>query len=287
MLADEKPAVALPQLRAAVRERPADPRAHFELGRCQLRLADYEAAITSLREALRLRNDWPEARIQLAWLLATTPHDRLRNGVEATRLAEAGLKAAQQRAPVFSKRWPPRTQKRGISTAPLTCNDKPSNRPRQSVTSNCEANSKRGWSFTLRKSPTARRQKKQADRKNKVRDSTTDKSRPGLTDAKSVEEFRRMTGHPPSDTATVRNQLIEAGGSWRRRARESAATFSLATVVLFANIFSVMAQDPDPPAPAAENLEALRKMNTEALQSARARWRQANNSRMRLPFISR
>ena len=93
--------MALPQLRAALRDRPNDARAHLELGRCQMRLGDYEGAIASSRDALRLRKQWPEASTQLAWLLATSPDARLRNGTEAIRLADAGVKMTRQRTPIF------------------------------------------------------------------------------------------------------------------------------------------------------------------------------------------
>jgi tetratricopeptide (TPR) repeat protein len=100
MLAQGKPAVALPQLRAAVRERPQDARAHYELARCCVRLGDHERAIASFREALRLRKDWPEASRQLAWVLATSPQDALRDGAEATRLADGATHDAQRLLPV-------------------------------------------------------------------------------------------------------------------------------------------------------------------------------------------
>jgi hypothetical protein len=40
---------------------------------------------------LALTPDWAEAQARLAWLLATTDRDTLRDGREARRLAEAAL----------------------------------------------------------------------------------------------------------------------------------------------------------------------------------------------------
>ena len=48
---------------------------------------DSAEAVTHYREALRLRPDWANVLRDLAWILATTPHDELRNGPEAMRLA--------------------------------------------------------------------------------------------------------------------------------------------------------------------------------------------------------
>jgi hypothetical protein len=60
-----------------------------------------EEAVASYREALRLRSDWPEASNQLAWILATSPQDELRNGAEAERIAGAALKTSELREPML------------------------------------------------------------------------------------------------------------------------------------------------------------------------------------------
>ena len=48
----------------------------------------YEDAIRTLREALKSRPDAPEMLANLAWLLATSPEAKARNGAEAVALAE-------------------------------------------------------------------------------------------------------------------------------------------------------------------------------------------------------
>jgi tetratricopeptide (TPR) repeat protein len=45
-------------------------------------------AIQQYREALRINDDFDGALNNLAWILATTPRDDLRDGSEAVRLAE-------------------------------------------------------------------------------------------------------------------------------------------------------------------------------------------------------
>jgi Flp pilus assembly protein TadD len=101
MVSEGKPAIALPQFRAVLRERPNDAQAHYELGRCLAMLDRREAAIASFREALRFRPDWPEASNELAWLLATSPEDSLRDGATAARLAESAAKLSLRREPLL------------------------------------------------------------------------------------------------------------------------------------------------------------------------------------------
>jgi len=48
-------------------------------------------AIAGYRQALAYVADWPEARARLAWLLATSVQDSLRNGAEALALAQAAV----------------------------------------------------------------------------------------------------------------------------------------------------------------------------------------------------
>jgi cytochrome c-type biogenesis protein CcmH/NrfG len=45
-------------------------------------------ATTEYRETLRLRPDWPPALGGLAWILATSSNESVRNGGEAVQLAE-------------------------------------------------------------------------------------------------------------------------------------------------------------------------------------------------------
>ena len=101
MLNSGRASLALPQLRATLKERKEDPQAHYEVGLCLARLGRYEEAIASYREAMRLRAEWPEAANQLAWLLATCPDEKFRNGEEALRLASRGVGMTQRRQTFF------------------------------------------------------------------------------------------------------------------------------------------------------------------------------------------
>ena len=47
-----------------------------------------EDALIYYTQAVRLKPDWPEALNDLAWILATHPQAKIRNGPEAVRLAK-------------------------------------------------------------------------------------------------------------------------------------------------------------------------------------------------------
>ncbi len=62
--------------------------AHFQFGGILERQGRPSEAVGHYRESLRVRPNSPGALNNLAWLLATSPNDPLRNGPEAVRLAE-------------------------------------------------------------------------------------------------------------------------------------------------------------------------------------------------------
>lgn len=64
------------------------------LGNAELGRGNAENAVDHYQNALRLDVDYDEAQNNLAWILATHPNDKLRDGKEAVRLA---LAAVQQR----------------------------------------------------------------------------------------------------------------------------------------------------------------------------------------------
>src|SRR5207244_8876872 len=68
-----------------------------ELAICFAATGKTEDAIIHYREALRYRPDSPEAMNGLAWLLATDPDPKIRNGQEALALANAALKLSSAR----------------------------------------------------------------------------------------------------------------------------------------------------------------------------------------------
>jgi len=83
-----QPDKAEPHLERAVAARPDDPEARAQLGLVHLVAGDQRAAVRALREALDLDPDRPGDLNNLAWVLATSPDDSLRDGDEAVALAE-------------------------------------------------------------------------------------------------------------------------------------------------------------------------------------------------------
>jgi tetratricopeptide (TPR) repeat protein len=59
----------------------------------------YERAIRDFNKVIRLNPDSSWACNNLAWILATCPELRIRDGAEAVRLAERGCKLTDNRAP--------------------------------------------------------------------------------------------------------------------------------------------------------------------------------------------
>lgn len=79
------------EFEAAIRGNSALVDAHFYLGVCHAQRGDAEGTIAAYRQVLKLRPDSAPARNNLAWLLATHPEDRIRDGNEAVALSEAAL----------------------------------------------------------------------------------------------------------------------------------------------------------------------------------------------------
>jgi hypothetical protein len=71
----------------SLRIKPDHPNGHFNLGFWFMQNGQPAEAIREYREALRLHSDYSKAMNNLAWMLATQPDPRLRNGEEAARLA--------------------------------------------------------------------------------------------------------------------------------------------------------------------------------------------------------
>ena len=79
---------AIKPLRIVIDQRPSDALAHFELANALGSVAQWHLAIEHYREALRHQPRMLLAANNLAWILATHPDVKLRNGEEAVRLAE-------------------------------------------------------------------------------------------------------------------------------------------------------------------------------------------------------
>jgi tetratricopeptide (TPR) repeat protein len=83
-----KPAEALAQFREAARLDPSSASPHYNIGTLAAAARNTAGAIVEFREAIRLEPDDLDALDSLAWLLATTASESLRNPQEALHLAE-------------------------------------------------------------------------------------------------------------------------------------------------------------------------------------------------------
>jgi len=90
---------ALDHFYAAVRIRPSFAKAHQNLGLILERLGRTHEAVKEYRETLRWTADAPDVAKRLAWILATDPDSRVRNGAEAVRLAQAASAATADQDP--------------------------------------------------------------------------------------------------------------------------------------------------------------------------------------------
>jgi tetratricopeptide (TPR) repeat protein len=86
LMGQGKTAEAIPHLALVAAQRPA-AQSHYELAEALLRQARSQEAAGHLRAALALKPDWMPALNNLAWILATHPDSKVRNGPEAVRLA--------------------------------------------------------------------------------------------------------------------------------------------------------------------------------------------------------
>jgi Flp pilus assembly protein TadD len=84
-------AEAREHLTAAVRFDPANAEAHDNLGRLYQGQQQMREAAVHFREAMRIRPEWASPVAELAWVLATTADDTLRNPREAVTLAERAV----------------------------------------------------------------------------------------------------------------------------------------------------------------------------------------------------
>lgn len=79
---------AIEAYRTALKDHTANSEAHFHLAECLLRRGRTREAIEEFRAAIALRPDWVDPVAELAWTLARTRDDRLRDPERAKRLAD-------------------------------------------------------------------------------------------------------------------------------------------------------------------------------------------------------
>jgi tetratricopeptide (TPR) repeat protein len=92
---------AAAQYEQATREKPDDARLHYLYAVNLAIQGDAVQAVNHYHQALTLKPDMVEALNNLAWILAASPSDALRNGAEAVRLAERACELSQRREPVL------------------------------------------------------------------------------------------------------------------------------------------------------------------------------------------
>jgi tetratricopeptide (TPR) repeat protein len=91
---------ALPIFQQVLALRP-DPQAHYFIAIIQDAQGQSAEAATHYREAIRLNPQAPVYLNDLAWLLATSGQDNVRNGAEAVRLAEQACQTVGEKEPRF------------------------------------------------------------------------------------------------------------------------------------------------------------------------------------------
>lgn len=79
---------AIQHCEEAIRIRPNDADAQNNLGLAYLQLGNVPRAVPHLEKALQVKPGHMNAEVNLAWILATSPDDSLRNGARAVQLGE-------------------------------------------------------------------------------------------------------------------------------------------------------------------------------------------------------
>jgi tetratricopeptide (TPR) repeat protein len=92
---------AIENYRKAIQINSNHPETFFHLGMTLGQLGRNREAVAQYREALRLNPNLAKALSNLAWMLATSPDDELRNGAEAVRLAEHACELTHYGQPLF------------------------------------------------------------------------------------------------------------------------------------------------------------------------------------------
>ena len=85
---------AIRHFEQAARSRPDYALAHYNLGFTLVLDGRPRAGMEHFRRAMNLAPGWPAPSSELAWLLATSPDDGVRDPEAAIRLAEAALELA-------------------------------------------------------------------------------------------------------------------------------------------------------------------------------------------------
>ncbi len=92
---------ALPLVEKALAIQPNDGPSLYVLGTIRLMQGQSAEAVKIYRQALAARADMPEAQANLAWILATSTEDTLRNGAEAVRWARSACEGPSGQDPAM------------------------------------------------------------------------------------------------------------------------------------------------------------------------------------------
>jgi tetratricopeptide (TPR) repeat protein len=92
---------AIESYRQAIQIDANRPKTYFHWGMALNQSGHTREAIAKYREALRLDPNLTGALNNLAWVLATSPDDKLRNGAEAVQLAEHACELTNHSEPLF------------------------------------------------------------------------------------------------------------------------------------------------------------------------------------------
>jgi protein O-mannosyl-transferase len=93
---------AISHLRMALKNRPQFAKARCLYGVCLLRKGNAAEAVTQFTLALDNQPDYTAAKTNLAWLLATCPDERVRNGERALTLAKQAMEFARGTDPAIA-----------------------------------------------------------------------------------------------------------------------------------------------------------------------------------------
>jgi len=93
--------VAIEAFRVAIKIKPREAKPHYMLGDLLSQQGNFAEAIAEYRMALQIDPNHSLASNGLAWLLATAPDARFRDGAEAVRLAEHACQLTGYRLPLF------------------------------------------------------------------------------------------------------------------------------------------------------------------------------------------
>jgi len=92
---------AIEDFRGAILVNSNRPETFYHLGMTLGQMGRTREAVAQYREALRLNSNLAEALNNLAWVLAASSDDKLRNGTEAVRLAEQACELTHYGDPLF------------------------------------------------------------------------------------------------------------------------------------------------------------------------------------------